>query len=53
MDCVQGCRDFRKCLNNFEAFDLIEGFSTNGENYDLVLDKIWVDLCNPYIKSSI
>ena len=43
MDLVQDCRDFRKFLNNFEAFDLIEGIFTNGKNYDLVLHKIWVD----------
>ena len=43
---------FQKILNNFEAFNWIEGCSTNGENCNLVLDKLWVDLCSPYIKSS-
>lgn len=54
MDIVQDCRDFRKFFfNNFEAFDLIEGISTNGKNYDFVLHKIWVDSCSSYVKSSI
>ena len=50
MDFVQDCRDFEKFLNNFQAFDLIEGISTKGENYNLFFDKLWVDLCSPYIK---
>ena len=40
-------------FNNFEAFDLIEGISTNGKNYDFVLHKIWVDSCSSYVKNSI
>ena len=43
---------FRKVFKQFQAFDLIESISTKGENYNLVLDKLWVDLCSPYIKSS-